>query len=274
MSDNKIIIDWLAFTTSISSPTDLISLLGMDGVVFADTFGARGWRRRLYFDCISIHYDGHDGLCWLEMSGQGCRAFESIGHGNYDVLFKYILDNPGQVNVTRLDVAYDDFDGLLDMDKLVDDTLHGNFVSRARKWKCELSSDGVSITHGRKKSDILIRIYDKAAERGRSDEISHWVRCEIMLKHARAFEFIRLLMPEYDVVYRGLKPTLVLVREGENIDRLYFWFLIIIYVILIRHRLIVTDGVQLLQIIGRGFVHLLLMIVYRFGLSLVWIITL
>lgn len=51
----------------------------------------------------------------------------------------------------------------------------------------------------------MFRIYDKAAERNKSDDIPHWVRCEIQLRRERAYEFIRLLR-----------------EENETVDNLYF----------------------------------------------------
>lgn len=210
---NKILIDWFAMTTSICQPEDLITLLGMENVPFEKTFGARGWRDRIYFDGVSIHYNGHDGLIWLEMSGQGCRAFETFGHGDFGVLFDFVLGNPDVCNITRLDVAYDDYVGLLDLDQIVYDSLHCNFVSKCRKgdFTTCIIEQGINIdvgrcvTHGKKRSSVIIRIYDKAAERNKSDEIPHWVRCEIMLRRERALEFIRLLR-----------------SENETIDNLYF----------------------------------------------------
>ena len=60
---------------------------------------------------------------WLEMSGQGCRAFESFGTGNYEALFQEVLDNPSEMNLTRLDVAFDDHGGLLDIGQAAEDTI-------------------------------------------------------------------------------------------------------------------------------------------------------
>lgn len=205
---NKIIIDWFAMTTSIVQPKDIIEMLGMENIPFETTFGARGWRQRLYFDGISIHFDGHDGLVWLEMSGQGCRSFESFGHGDFGILFDFVLGNPVDCNITRIDVAYDDYIGLLDLDEIVSDSLKGNFVSKARKGdvnSCVIMQGinmnvGRCVTHGSKRSSVIIRIYDKAAERNKSDEIPHWVRCELMLRRERAHEFIRLLREENEII--------------------------------------------------------------------------
>lgn len=222
---NKILIDWFAMTTSISEPEQIIEMLGMENCPFQDSYGARGWKKRLYFSGVSIHYDGHDGLIWLEMSGQGCRAFESLGHGDFNVLFDFVLDNKSDVNITRLDVAYDDYQCYLDLDKITSDTLNNNFISKTRKWDVNISSSGTCVTHGSKRGSVIIRIYDKAAERNRSDEISHWVRCEIMLRRERAYEFIRLLRPEEKYILSEDVDDYIPTRDAETIDNLYFWVL-------------------------------------------------
>lgn len=223
---NKILIDWFAMTTSICEPEQLIEMLGMENCPFMETYGARGWKKRLYFSGVSIHFDGHtsstEGKIWLEMSGQGCRTFESLGHGDFNVLFDYVLHNQEGVNITRIDVAYDDFTGLLDLEAITQDTLHGNFVSKARTWDVNISSGGTCVTHGSKRGSVIIRIYDKAAERNRSAEISHWVRCEIMLRRERAFEFIKLLRPDEKYTWSDVEQKYVSVRPAEKIDTLYF----------------------------------------------------
>lgn len=204
---NKILIDWFSFTTSICSPYDIIDLLGMQNCKWQESHGFYGWTKSLFFGNIRIMFCGemHSGLVMLEMSGQGCRTFETLGHGDFYKLFQFCLDNRQEVNITRLDVAFDDFEGLLDLDKIVDDTIKGNFISRTRYWNVCTSSQGRSVQHGQRDSDIMIRIYDKAAERNRSDEIAHWVRCELQIRHDRSFQFVRLM-----------------VEENEMIDKLYF----------------------------------------------------
>lgn len=221
MEANKILFDWFAMTTSNAEPEQIIEMLGMENCPFMEVPGAKGWKKRLYFSGVSIHYDGHDGLIWLEMSGQGCRAFESLGHGDFNVLFDYVLGNT-DVNITRLDVAYDDYQGLLDLDKITYDTLNGNFIAKTREWDVNISSSGTCVTHGSKRGSVIIRIYDKAAERKKSDEVPHWVRCEIMLRRERAFEFIKLLRPSEEHTWSDKVNSYVPVREAETVDTLYF----------------------------------------------------
>lgn len=42
-----------------------------------------------------------------------------------------------------------------------------------------ISGEGTCVTIGKCKSNTMIRIYDKAAERHAESEFDHWVSCEI-----------------------------------------------------------------------------------------------
>lgn len=190
--ENKILIDWLTFSSKIHSITDLMDLLGFDHSSFTCMTGRYGYRFRMVFGSISILYDGTEdmGVC-VEMSGQGCRDFESFGSGDYQAIFDEIIRNPGDMRITRLDIAFDDFTGLLDIDTVCDDARSGAYVSRwdSRKTLVTYSQGGNSIQFGSRSSEMYLRIYDKAAERG-YDDGRHWVRTEIVLKRERAMSFI------------------------------------------------------------------------------------
>lgn len=216
--ENLILIDWFSMTSKIHSPENFIALLGLEDYLWEETKGANGYQSRLYYDHISIHYNGREDMgIWLEMSGQGCRVFESRGHGEYDILFREYLENPDEMNITRIDIAFDDHEGLLDIKQLVNDTqaldddnMPTEFVSKFRKREVIWSHDdggvpALSVYHGRKGSDAMIRIYDKAAERGFADQ--HWIRVELQLRQERAGDFVReLLQRRSDVglLFRGV----------------------------------------------------------------------
>lgn len=193
---NLVIYDWVSITSKIHSPQNFIELLGLQNVTWEEVKGANGYRDRLYWGCISIHYNGREDMgVWLELSGQGCRNFETFGSGNYEVLFDEVRENSQQMNLTRLDVSFDDHTGILNMDTLESDTRALSFVSRFKKvkteweWNFEKLSRGLSIYHGRKGSSVMIRIYDKAVERGFTDG-RHWVRVELQLRDDRALAFL------------------------------------------------------------------------------------
>lgn len=197
-ADNIVLYDWLSFTSKIHTPEQLIEALGLSNVPWTTTKGARGYQDRKYFSCISIHYNGRPDMgVWCELSGQGCRTFETLSQldeepeGKWFKLFSFIRQQ--QLKITRLDVAYDDHTGVLDIDQVADDTQCGLYVSRSDYWETIRSSKGTSIQIGSPQSKVLFRIYDKAAERGKVDE--HWVRVEIQMRDERATQFGEIPLP-------------------------------------------------------------------------------
>lgn len=190
---NIVIYDWLSFTSKTHTPDQLIAALGLSHVPWSDTKGARGYRDRKYFSCISIHYNGREDMgVWVEMSGQGCRTFEDLSDVGWDNLFKFIHQN--DLHMTRLDVAYDDHTGVLPIDEIFEDVQSGMFVSRMNYWQAMLSSEGTTVQIGSPQSKVLVRIYDKAAERG-CEPGTHWIRCEMQLRGDRASEFTHIGLP-------------------------------------------------------------------------------
>lgn len=199
MIDNRVIYDWLTFTSKIHSIDDIISILGLYDVNFQEVSGRYCYRSRLTFDGINIMFDGREdmGIC-VEMSGQGCRDFETYGNGNYNAIFDLINENwdtkadKRMMNITRLDVAYDDFNKILNLDYFMRAAQLGNYVSRLKDIEVIYSNKGCSVCHGsRYNSDVYVRMYDKKMERNRQD-LEHWVRCELKLKEVTAKGFISL----------------------------------------------------------------------------------
>ena len=94
-SENAIIYDWLTFTSKIHDLDSMLEFLGFDdSISWQSLKGQNGYRDRLYYDGVSIHYNGSDdmGVC-VSMSGKGCRTFETFGSGDYDYIFSEIIDN-------------------------------------------------------------------------------------------------------------------------------------------------------------------------------------
>ena len=202
-----ILIDWLSITSKDLFPEDMMKLLGITSGWELIERGVRGYGARYYNNSISIHFGGSQSTTWLEMSGQGCRTFESDStHKDYNVLFDALLKNPKTMNITRLDIAFDDFSGILDIERVCDDARPRNKKYKAKTEYAQVieSTNGMSCDIGSPKSLILVRIYDKLAERlakmrGAEDKrkvqesIPHWVRCELQLRDDRALEFVKYL---------------------------------------------------------------------------------
>lgn len=196
----------------------LLEVLGLRGrVEFDCQYGSKGYKNSFRFDGITIMTpsESQDNF-WVDMSGTGCRAFETYGSGNWDCLFDFIC---GNAHLTRLDVACDDYvlypedlsedderpAGILSMKEMFCDYVFNDaYVSKAKMHKCLSSwedgplqgdgsrmrkNEGLTLYCGSEKSEVFLRIYDKAAEMRRSDEC-HWVRVELQLRDKRALQFI------------------------------------------------------------------------------------
>ncbi len=204
---NKVIYDWFSMTSKIHTVSEMIDELGMQNAPWLTLQGVRGYSWREHCNSINVHH-GKRPEIWLEMSGSGCRAFEDLGCGDYEALFELVRNDPQDIKLTRLDIAFDDFDYILDIHQLFYDT----FVRRDFICKCEWvypmpsintrdpNLDGMTLVFGRESSDTLIRIYDKRAEslgklqtKKEKEEfaanVPHWVRVEIQLRHERANEW-------------------------------------------------------------------------------------
>lgn len=204
-SNNVFLIDWLTFVSHVDDVDSIKRLLGLNdpAIPWADETKFRnGYPLQCYWEGITISY-GADreefysdptkiridmGVC-VNLSGKGCRSFETYGHGNWMQLFAAFFSG-AKYNITRLDLAYDDHIGILDIDEIESDTRSGNFTSRANYsevvWSYNKDTDvrGMTVQIGSDKSRTKIRIYDKAAERGYNDR--HWVRCELQLRDTNA----------------------------------------------------------------------------------------
>lgn len=202
---NSICFDYLAFTTTIDSCSSVINFLGFQDIEFQKIKGTYGYKWQLYYDGIHIHYAGTEemGIC-VEFTGRGCRHFESIGMGDYFEVFAYIYANKDVVNITRLDVAYDDYEKLLDFGLICSAIEEEKYLSRFREFKIEriyskqVDKRSFTVYCGSHQSELRFRIYDKKAEQQRSD-LDHWVRFEMQLRRGRALSFIDLLLSGNDI---------------------------------------------------------------------------
>lgn len=248
--NNVFLIDWLTFVCHGESVDYIKWLLGLDSpsVPWENEQKFRnGYPMQCYWNGITISYGADDerfykdpakvrndmGIC-VNLSGTGCRAFESYGHGDWFRLFGYFFRDHDFVastqyklqsyNITRLDLAYDDHVGLLDIYQIEKDTRDRYYVSKSTKSKIIWSDDqdediqGLNVQIGSDKSDVVVRIYDKAAERGFKDR--HWIRCEIQLRHDRALAAVAELFKNRHVgrVASGVLRNYLTFREFTPSD--------------------------------------------------------
>lgn len=168
------------------------------------------------------------GYC-VEMTGQGCRFYEDYMRTLFGIewswvdLFKKLnhLVNIGcSVNINRVDFAFDDFDGLLEMNTIENCARNREYVSLFRSCKkveehskCsfQVNSDftkfgeGKTVYFGSRKSNTFCRFYDKLLEQKKHfqndleqleklNKINHWVRFEIVFKRSVAIKILSAMI--------------------------------------------------------------------------------
>ena len=228
-SVNLILIDWITFTTKIWSVAQIKEALGLfDQDWTLAEYGRYGYKLMEVFNGVSIlsegrlNQDGVDdmGIC-VEISGQGCRALETFGKIDWLAFIGFLMAEENEFKVTRVDIAYDDHTGILDKLQLKLDTDDGNYRSKFRTWEIRYGNKGWSIYHGSKQSQAMIRIYDKAAERGLLDG-THWIRVELQLRDENAAGSFRAYLQnrELGAVFGGILATyLVYLKESNDSNK-------------------------------------------------------
>ena len=242
--DNIILYDWLTFSLS----NDSLRLL-LDNAQLSDFDALEGlqiflglkelqWQyllpSRLFYTYrasaghISIHYSLdsderpgiHRGIC-VEMSGAGVREFEEFGSRSIEDLLQWVVDVGG--HIARLDVAYDDFDGHIDLVRMSEQCRCFHFTSRLKacRWigDCDDSESGqvaITVTHGSRSSRLFIRCYDKKLER-HADDVDHWVRLELQLRDDDAMGFIMNSEP-IGIKFRGVLSHYLNYRDENPSD--------------------------------------------------------
>ena len=204
---NAIIFDWLSFTSLSDGVEDLKAMLGLSHVQWIDMPHAfNGYLHAIYFNGITIcwgvpefwgktrDFDFHKDTTYVNMSGSGCRAYETHSTNCVWNSLLALLVSCEDYHITRLDVAYDDFFGVLDMNILHAESLQrDHMITTFRRGYWELgilnAEKEKTVYFGSKKSNLMFRIYDKKEERNRID-LAHWVRWECQMRDDRACNFV------------------------------------------------------------------------------------
>jgi len=203
----RALCDWFSCTCSLlgEQPEEVIVKIGLDPSDFEETTPQQGYTNAITFNHITLYYkqDNDTYHYWLNMSGQGCRYFEEYSSYDWIGFFK-IMKDYYKSNITRIDLAIDDFSNTLEMSKIIYAAKKGNTKSRFRTFKTisnHQMSDGKelgsTIYFGSSKSDIQIRFYDKKAEREQNNKevtCDTWVRCELQMRKARANSVVDLII--------------------------------------------------------------------------------
>ncbi|MDH6595435.1 replication initiation factor domain-containing protein [Bacillus altitudinis] len=188
-------------------------------------------------DMIKVFYsaEGDDRGTLIELSGKGCRQFESFLECRKKTWFDFFqecLERNG--NFTRLDIALDDRKTYFSIPRLLGRARRGYCVSRFRNSDyngsfalSDGSDRGTTIYFGSKKSDAYMCFYQKGFEQAAKynipdDEVENWNRYEIRLKNERAKSAVNALIKDRNMTYIALAVISNYVRfvnPDEMVDR-------------------------------------------------------
>lgn len=201
--ENCLLYDWLTFTLPDFTLDQTLDFLGLGSSITWETgLGSRlFYAERRHFSGISIHSTSdldsrklNKGCC-VEMSGQGCRAYETYSGSSISDLIDRVRS--AELSISRVDIAYDDFSGVIPLDVMAAQARNFHFTSRLQCRKIvdesqfsDLELAGLTVSHGSKASKIYIRCYDKRIERNAVNIFPHWVRFEIQLRDESAVRFL------------------------------------------------------------------------------------
>jgi hypothetical protein len=185
-----VLIDYLTVSIKTINYIDILEKMMIEENECTHRFsryGRYGMLGCLFFNGISLHYGAY---CILEMSGGGCRTLETLQGDDFDwkAFIFYLMTGEG--HISRLDIACDDNlddEPKLDMLLMIRHAVEKRYISNAQYVTFEGGSRE-EVQAGSPKSDKLLRIYNKAMERGYGPE-RHWIRCELQLRNDKAYQF-------------------------------------------------------------------------------------
>ena len=220
---SQALIDWCSFTLPIPEwtqnpenprdPADVMEewavtvtkWLRLDDAKWQSGPGRYFYTKRLAQEHIEVLYAGmQPGMgIHVQVSGQGCRALEQAGRvTDWAQFFQEIWNEGGKI--TRLDVALDDHNGMLDMAQIYAAWLAGHAAAHYRTAqpvmpKVTLGSGHDALDRPQtlyfgdpRQGDSGIRIYDKQAEqiaKGQPDP-GPWIRVELVMKDRQTTAFV------------------------------------------------------------------------------------
>lgn len=228
--ENRLSVDWAEFTVSWGVDWQDVCRYfpGLDKLEPESMpRGLHGYKKRYSFGPITVLTDGTFEMGHhFVLTGDCLRQL----HMNPIQMIGLISDLGGRF--TRLDIALDDFEEHLTMDRLLTCLRGKQIVSKSRKYKLDESGtlDGESeigrtLYIGSGKSHVLWRFYEKAREmraKGKTKTTLDWLRIEGQFRAERAEVLAKRIWQEQNlgVVFASVLDAYISIREpGTDSNR-------------------------------------------------------
>lgn len=201
-----ITVDTLDFAVKNMSCNELLFFLGIEDMPFEISGKFRyNYNSSIYSGGVIIGFDNKtsDYTCYVSISGKGCRHLESFfgGAGVFDwYAFLLKLFNI-HASFRRIDIACDTYDHSITISKCCSYYSQGKFASKSKRV-VGYCFDQEEFLVGSPTSNMLVRIYNKALERGYSDGLKDgkpWIRTEMQLRDEYAEQFIQEYLLSLDI---------------------------------------------------------------------------
>ncbi len=210
-----ILIDYLTFSLSERySISRIMTIFGLNKFTYVEGNSKfRGYKYSMYAKGVIISYGGVNSGCCISLSGTGCRALESFNE-DFEWYKMLMLLYKHKCNVSRLDVACDEKENILNMKTLFKSSLNHFYVTNFSQ-PLVLQGREEEVLWGAKTSRIRIRIYNKALER-KID--THWIRCEIQLRDEACDSFFRewFINKNLGLTYYGILINQIRYTQSQN----------------------------------------------------------
>lgn len=188
-------LDWLSFTVKGSTDTTVARalLFGQDMSSYIEVAGLNGYSYAVR------HPFGHIVMSNLKRPDMGVHvmfsgsALNHLLEGGIDqfALIRWAVGEGAKI--TRIDLAVDLYGTPVDMDKLYKSKQIKGYEGAARKRERRQNDEGgYTIYFGSRKSDKVLRVYNKAAEQGLPGVM--WTRFEMEFKSDPAHEVAAAVM--------------------------------------------------------------------------------
>ena len=214
---NTITIDYVTFVWDTKTVSEAIHALGLSASTWTTKAGHYPYAHIQRVGNISIAYDNYNERgVFVTLTSQGCREFETFSSIGWADLFGIIRGGEG--HTTRLDIAFDDRTGVLNMQRMKHDRDVANYRSllsyTAEHRSHKENIMGMSLYFGAKGSNTNIRIYDKDAEQGGLG--THWIRVELQLRDAYADTVVKSGLSIPCIFSSVLKKYLVFLQPNPT----------------------------------------------------------
>lgn len=244
----RCLFDWLGFTFKSDDIriTDVVQWFDNHLCIRPDDWSPgrrfyQGYADSFVFENITIYYNGADNQgIHVDISGQGCRyidlhyqklriqADKNISDNkfiffNWKELFTY-LSLSEDINITRIDIAADDFSNYIDVSYLFYKSLNGELTMKFRQWRpdgrfnSDGKTDGITLYYGSNHSDLQLTIYEKNKQLGLP---YHWTRLELQFRRKRAENVVRKILDSDDpvgIIFAGVLKNYLTFRDRNNKD--------------------------------------------------------